>query len=139
MYKNEHMFSIAICKAMKNNKMHPVQIETGLTQQGVPDLFVMTGDGDVWVELKNMPYTNKSVSYEIQWRPGQQAWHSIYYKKHGKRKYVITVVALNVGYIIIQMTKLWDNNIVSCDDTIYVKQLHDVVIYIKEIGDGNRI
>lgn len=124
MFRNEREFSQRLCAALKKRKMHPVQIETGLTQQGVPDLFIMTHGDDVWVELKNV---YGGVPATVDWRPGQIAWHSLYYKHHHQKKCVYTVVALSKGFIIIPMTKMFKDNIICKDDYMYKETIGDVI------------
>ena len=130
MYKNEREFSQKFCSALKKRKMHPVQIETGLTQQGVPDLFVMAHGDDVWIELKNIW---EYAPHVIPWRPGQQAWHLKYYKHHNKKKCVYTVCAMKQGYVVIKMTKMFVDNIVHPEDVISFNSIDEVIDYVTSL------
>lgn len=57
------------------------RIETGVTELGVPDLYVRTKQHDIWVELKiaTGPADNMKVAY----RAGQQEWAAKHKEKAG--------------------------------------------------------
>ena len=137
MYKSEAAFGRALGAALKRRGAVVTRIETGLTSQGVPDMFVQF-NGDLWLELKNEPDIDHSdlskmlmhntyTAATIHWRPGQQAWALNYYNKHNKNKCSLTVVACNDFFMLIPMTKHYHNNKVDIGCFDYYKTLDMLV------------
>ena len=97
-YVNEHHFSRGLCARLENNGVFVTKVETGSTLQGVPDLFIQAKGGDLWIELKIMHKGYRpGECLEFPWRAGQQAWHMEYYRRHNKKKAVLTLMALPCG------------------------------------------
>jgi hypothetical protein len=91
----------------------------------VPDIFVATRKGDLWVELKNM----KSAPYEgmrIPWRPGQQAWMYSYYLATGR--YCYTIAKCYRTYIAIPMVKLFPHNEIRLSDVTVFNSIKDILL-----------
>ena len=134
MYRTEADFKRALIGVLKNNGMDCFCIETGRTTQGVPDVFVMGGGGDVWIELKNEPkrkFNDKGV-IKVDWREGQQAWMFRYWLAHGMKKCCLTIIALSDSFIIITMSNkvLFENNMVPkcvCLEASTLKEVADAV------------
>ena len=75
MYKSENAFSKVLSLKLKLLGYSVTRIETGLTCQGVPDMFVQGNGTDFWLELKNeKKLTLETTKLKVQWRPGQQPW-----------------------------------------------------------------
>lgn len=135
MYRSEAAFSKALGASLKNRGIDVTRIETGLTSQGVPDMFIQGFGGDLWIELKNEPKINvttlgqtmfKKNSVTIHWRPGQQAWALNYYNKHNKNKCSLTIVACDGFFIIVPMTCKFTNNKILVHEFSYFTTLSDL-------------
>ena len=114
-YKNEAAFSRALSEALRKQGAIVTRIETGGTSQGVPDMFVQTNGGDVWLELKNIPNLDDEAIerkgfIKVPWRPGQAAWGYNYWRMHSKKKFTLTVVAGKNKFYVIKMDCLYLKN-----------------------------
>lgn len=140
-YKNEAAFSRALSDALRKQGAIVTRIETGMTSQGVPDMFVQFADDDIWLELKNMPSLVMADILDkgfvkVQWRPGQQAWAMNYYRKHDRKKCTLTVVAGANHFFVIRMDRLWSNNKVMEHDVSVCAHLQSLVMHIHRIIEG---
>lgn len=73
-YRNEALFSQAVCKTLRNAGWFVQRIESGETGKGIPDLYVISPAGTpMWIELKRVHH-KASARETIPWRPGQQVW-----------------------------------------------------------------
>jgi hypothetical protein len=122
MYKSESAFYKALHRVVSKEKGVMMQrIETGTTGVGVPDLYIVTPQGCVWVELKNAPrysadYSSASGYYKIAWRPGQQVWMASHYRISGRLCY--TMCAVSNGVLLIPMVRIYDKNMVPYSDAL---------------------
>lgn len=121
MYKTESQFSRSLVTKLRARRCIVTRLESGSTQQGIPDMFVQFPDGrDVWLELKNIKKPLKD-RLRIPFRPGQQAWMYSYYVYH-QVKSCYTVIALSDVYILLPMRKIYTDNIVTSteiEDCVY--------------------
>ena len=104
MYKTEHDFSKSLSDRLAKARLMVTRIESHITGNGIPDMFVCGRGLDTWLELKND--TNHSIKdkvIKVAWRPGQIPWAYEYYQKH-KTKNCLTLVAVSDGIFIIPMT-----------------------------------
>jgi len=123
MYKNEAAFSKAFTSQINSNNVYYTgyqRIETGSIGVGVPDL-IMWGPASTgqWVELKNMPNAiyDEDAEYAIKWRRGQQSWAYEYLCDTNKNGVVVTVCALNEGFLIIPQLTMYTKGIVTRHNT----------------------
>jgi hypothetical protein len=126
MYKSERAFSRAVTTVLGQHNIYYQRIESATTGVGIPDLYVIHKKNHIWIELKNMPFDKlSSTRWVIPWRKGQQAWAQKY--KKASDRYVVTVVALNNGYLFIPMTKHYKDNVVPFNDCIKYTKVSDII------------
>jgi len=113
MYANEQSFSKALTAKMKKQGVDYTRIESHGTANGIPDLFVMSGLDDMWIELKNDSTVFHTAAYiKVAWRPGQQAWFE-QYRRHHISKRGVTLMSGADCIFIIPMDRLYSSNIVA--------------------------
>jgi hypothetical protein len=104
------------------------RLESGLTGRGIPDLYLIYNDQDIWVELKNdKVQLLKQDEYEIDWRKGQQAWALKYLNAHRHKRWTYTVASLKDGFLIIPMRQRYVRNIVAAHDCYKGEVLGDII------------
>ena len=140
-YKNEAAFSKALAAALKERGASVTRIETGMTSQGVPDMFVQMNGGDVWLELKNMPtltaeLAEKKGKVKIAWRPGQVGWAYQYWLRHGRKKCSLTVIAGKSEFFIVLMRALWVSSEVFASSLVKAESLESVAAAVQLAVDG---
>lgn len=132
MYKSEALFSKALSASLKKRGIDVTRIETGLTSQGVPDMFIQGFGGDLWIELKNEPKITMTTLGQIMigksnalvhWRPGQQAWALNYFDKHNRNKCSLTVVACDGFFIVVPMIHKFEKDRIQLHDFSYFTSL----------------
>lgn len=122
MYKSENAFSKVLSLKLKLLGYSVIRIETGLTCQGVPDMFVQGNGTDFWLELKNeKKLTLETTKLKVHWRPGQQPWAYTYYMQHHKNKYTFTVIAGDNCFVLVCMKKVFTDNVVMFNDECVFK------------------
>lgn len=122
MYKSENAFSKVLSLKLKLLGYSVTRIETGLTCQGVPDMFVQGNGTDFWLELKNeKKLTLETTKLKVQWRPGQQPWAYTYYMQHHKNKYTFTAIAGDNCFVLVSMKKVFTDNVVMLNDECVFK------------------
>lgn len=138
MYSSEATFSKALMSALKRSIGAKVllRIETGETSAGIPDVYCCSKLVHCWLELKNMSTAHiNQKNWTIRWRKGQQAFALMFHQTTGNQ--VLTVVALNQGFLLIPMHKLYMKNIVSVDDVLRVTTLKELVSILNNIIMGS--
>lgn len=140
-YKSEAAFSRALSSALKKQGAIVTRIETGMTSQGVPDMFVQMNGGDVWLELKNMPGIDdeavvKRGSIKVAWRPGQQAWGINYWRMHARKKCTYTVVAGKNTFYIITTNSVFPKNEVPVSSLLSCWCMASLVCEIGKLAGG---
>ena len=104
MYKTEHEFSKSLSDRLTKAGLMVTRIESHITGNGIPDMFVCGRGLDTWLELKNDPKLSiKDKVIKVAWRPGQIPWAFTYFQKH-ITKCSLTLVAASDGIFIIPMT-----------------------------------
>lgn len=136
MYKTEAEFSRAITIKLRACGFHVTKIETGMTSQGVPDLFVQGFGSDFWIELKNDNKLKLKNEMRISWRPAQVPWAYNYYLKHHKKKYTYTLVAADSCFYIIPMTELFTHNKVKKNCVMQFTCLTYVTGFFQDMAKG---
>lgn len=122
MYKSEAAFSKVLNLKLKLLRYSVTRIETGLTSQGVPDMFVQGNGTDFWLELKNeKKLILENTKLKVHWRPGQQPWAYTYYTQHQKKKNTFTVIAGDNCFVLICMKHMFKDNVVNFDDDCVYK------------------
>jgi len=115
-YKNEKSFKADFIKWCRLAHMFVTPIQTR-TIPGVPDLFISTARGGLWVEVKYVDHPfHGYAEHKIPFRPGQQGWALLNYKACRSTEAVICVVCFQNEVYAFQQTKLWDNNIVPASE-----------------------
>ena len=136
MYKSESAFSKAFVESLRNRHIVVTRIETGSTSQGVPDLYIQGYGGDLWIELKNKKSKVDRRFFKIDWRPGQQAWHSIYYKEHWYKKMVFTIMADLSGFEMVPMSRIYVDNLVASENVEHFDMLGELTDRVVSILKG---
>lgn len=127
MYKLEKDFSKAMTTRLKKQGMLVSRVESHSTELGFPDAFVQGHGDDVWVELKNN--TKVSICQEIvrvPWRPGQQAWHGVYYTQHCTRRNVVTLMSCKDGVCVVPNIKHYQGNLVNSPFVVDYKEWSNI-------------
>lgn len=91
------------------------------TVSGFPDVLLLMDGVEVWLELKCVNRNVERSTFKVGWRPGQQVWYMNYY--NNMRQYVtehifrqqnvVTLIKGNDGFLIIENTRYFTNNIIS--------------------------
>ena len=116
MYKTEYYFSRSLSARLAKEHLMVTRIESHITGNGIPDMFVCGHGLDTWLELKNDPKLSISAKViKVAWRPGQVAWMYTYFQKH-RTKSCLTLVAGSDGIFIIPITETFK------DHTVYNPQ-----------------
>ena len=122
MYKTEHEFSKSLSDRLAKAGLMVTRIESHITGNGIPDMFVCGRGLDTWLELKNDPKLSiKDKVIKVAWRPGQIPWAFTYFQRH-ITKCSLTLVAASDGIFIIPMTdtfkehKVIDSQSISYED-----------------------
>ena len=68
------------------------RVETGVTELGVPDLYVRTRRHDIWIELKIA--TGPRQSMKVTYRAGQREWAT----KHKEKAGLVCLLVYHVVY-----------------------------------------
>ena len=129
MYNTEHDFSKSLSDKLAKARLMVTRIESHITGNGIPDMFVCGRGLDTWLELKNDPklsITDKVI--KVAWRPGQIAWMYTYFKKHGTKN-CLTLVAASDGIFIIPMTETFKDHVVYNPQSISYEDLKWVNIW----------
>jgi hypothetical protein len=114
-YRNEMAFSRALVVHLKNKGYQVTRIETGKTTRGVPDLYVASIHGCMWIELKRIHTEFSRESYtEIPWRPGQLGWMLNHLRSSGFPCF--TFVAFDDCIVCIPITKVFKGNRIFLSD-----------------------
>ena len=112
MYKTEHEFSKSFSDRLVKAGLMVTRIESHVTGNGIPDMFVCGRGLDTWLELKNDPNVPFNAPWiKVAWRPGQTAWMFKYFQKH-LTKCCLTLVAASDCIFIIPMTAVFTNHVV---------------------------
>ena len=115
MYNTEAEFSKALCDKMRRDgRIDYTRIESHGTANGIPDLYVMAGFNQYWVELKNSKSASVNslkTTIKVPWRPGQQAWFE-QYRRHNICRYGVTLMSAADCVFIIPMDRIYENNTV---------------------------
>lgn len=124
-YRNEALFSRAVCAHLRKQGYFVQRIETGSTGRGVPDIYCITPDGRaMWLELKRVHSSAKGKDrVTIPWRPGQQAWLNMVHKF---RQTARTLVAFDDCIMIVGHSHIWANDIIlfsQCQKILSIQDL----------------
>ena len=123
MYKTEHEFSKSLSDRLAKARLMVTRIESHITGNGIPDMFVCGRGLDTWLELKNDPKLSiKDKVIKVAWRPGQIAWMYTYFQKHGTKN-CLTLVAASDGIFIIPMTEPFKDHTVHSPQSISYEEL----------------
>lgn len=123
MYKTEHEFSKSFSDRLVKAGLMVTRIESHVTGNGIPDMFVCGRGLDTWLELKNDPKLSiKDKQIKVAWRPGQIAWMYTYFQKH-MFKNCLTLVAASDGIFIVPMTSAFKDHIVFNPQSISYEDL----------------
>lgn len=116
MYKSENELRKAIEKAFADAGWFTQKIESSGMNTGIPDLFVQKDGRSVWLELKLVKDKGpkQGASIKVDWRPGQQAWHKLYYMSKPELP-VITVVQYNDDTILIPGVEIFKGRTVPAE------------------------
>lgn len=123
MYKTEHDFSKSLSDRLAKARLMVTRIESHITGNGIPDMFVCGKGLDTWLELKNdlkLSITDKAI--KVAWRPGQIAWMYTYFQKH-ITKCCLTLVAASDGIFIVPMTSAFKDHVVYNPNSISYEDL----------------
>lgn len=124
-YKNEAEFSKSIVAFWRSRGYFVQLIETGTVNRGVPDIYVASKKGALWVELKRIHH-NAYNNMVIPWRPGQQGWMLEHYITVGKA--CITIACCDDVILVIEMNKRFKKNIVQLSDCKTAYALKELVL-----------
>lgn len=118
MYKTEYYFSRSLSARLAKEHLMVTRIESHITGNGIPDMFVCGRGLDTWLELKNDPKLSiEDKTIKVAWRPGQVAWMYTYFQKH-MFKNCLTIVAVSDGIFIIPMTETFKDHTVHNPQSI---------------------
>lgn len=107
----ENQFSNSLLRKLKRKGIDCTRIESHGTGNGIPDLFIQGNGWDCWLELKCDDKQNiYQPSFNVAWRPGQQAWMMNYYIHHENKKCCYTLMHVTGGMVLIPHTKIYKNN-----------------------------
>lgn len=123
-YKNEAMFSRAVCEELRKKGYFVQRIESHETGKGIPDIYAISPTGQaVWIELKRAHKNSPVVEDKVQWRPGQQAWlHTVTRRK----QLAVTLVCYNDCIALIKHEHIYTDNIVSSASMCYIHSLKEL-------------
>ena len=123
MYKTEHEFSKSFSDRLVKAGLMVTRIESHVTGNGIPDMFVCGRGLDTWLELKNdLKLSIKDKQIKVAWRPGQIAWMYTYFQKH-MFKNCLTLVAASDCIFIIPMISAFKDHIVFNPQSISYEEL----------------
>lgn len=129
MYNTERDFSRSLSDKLAKARLMVTRIESHITGNGIPDMFVCGRGLDTWLELKNDPKLSiKDKVIKVAWRPGQVAWAYEYYQKH-RTKNCLTLVAVSDGIFIIPMTETFKGHVVYNPQIISYEDLKWINIW----------
>jgi hypothetical protein len=117
-YRNEAAFGKHLCECLVQKGYFVQRIETGGTGRGVPDVYIGAPKEQYWVEFKRIHAIFSPKTWEIPWRPGQQAWMYKHYKLTGVPCF--TFVAYNNLIACIPMTKIYSGDRVTAIDILKI-------------------
>ena len=80
-------------KIKANNPAHKITgIESGSTELGIPDCFIQSNKGSLWVELKQKSkWPRGADTIKPRWRPGQIKWAEDHLNHGGKWCLIIVI------------------------------------------------
>lgn len=124
-YRNEAMFSRAVCAHLRKQGYFVQRIETGSTGRGVPDIYCITPEGQaMWLELKRVHSSAKGKDRAIiPWRPGQQAWLNMVHKF---RQTVRTLVAFDDCIMIVPHNHIWSKDMILFSQCQKIFKIQDL-------------
>lgn len=123
-YRNEAMFSRALCEHLRGKGWFIQRIESHETGKGIPDIYAIAPEGvAVWLELKRAHKKCPKEEDRIQWRPGQQAWlHTVTRRKQR----AFTVCCYDDYLAIIKHDRLYKDCIVNRTEMRLVPSLSNL-------------
>lgn len=125
-YKNEADFRTKLCKELNKVKVFTQKLESEGMNSGIPDMIACRNHRVQPIELKYIKCDHtKFKDIKVDWRPGQQAWA---FNFHSEMLYpVITIVAFEDGYAVIEMLRPFKSNIVSTNDYLFYRSMKGLI------------
>ena len=117
MYKSENELRKAIEQVFADCGWFTQKIESSGMNTGIPDLFINKNGLSVWLELKleKCKGPKQGASIKVDWRPGQQAWHKLYFLSNPIVP-VLTVIQYLDCIIIVKGTKIYEGRTVAAGE-----------------------
>ena len=123
-YRNEAMFSRALCERLRAHGWFVQRIESHETGKGIPDIYAISPDKTaVWLELKRAHKKCPLEEDKIQWRPGQQAWlHTVSVRK----QVAMTLVCYDDYIAVIKHDRVYKEGMVRREEMRLLRSMTEI-------------